>query len=291
MNLLNEYKNLNKWLCRRRGRLSQLARMLGIKRQTLHSMIFTYKVDNTLMSEIRKTMELIEVEEKQAVRVHKRLKSWMQRGSGRQKALAAYLKTSTVSLRKMRNAKGDSRYVVLRYGVKNLKSGMIYVEQEVNAGFHKHILIKDELESQIRNKYFSLNELESVLRRVRSHANYGLMGACLVYQKLGSKYRIISLGFDSRHDGMLKSHLCERDNPTPYVHSAAMARLNLSSGNAAAEIGEVGTLVDDIPCQYCLNGLLRYGLSEVIYTKTPVNETSLNLLLEKGITPLKADFV
>ncbi len=29
MNLLNEYKNLDKWLSRRRGRLSQLARVLG----------------------------------------------------------------------------------------------------------------------------------------------------------------------------------------------------------------------------------------------------------------------
>ncbi|MFA3307696.1 hypothetical protein KWG10_08375 [Acinetobacter baumannii] len=289
MNLLNEYKNLDKWLSRRRGRLSQLARVLGIKRQTLHSMIFTYKVDTACMLEIKKAMELIEVEEKQALRVHKRLKSWMQRGSGRQKALAEYLKTSTVSLRKMGKAKGNSRYVVLRYGVKTLKSGMIYVEHEVNSGFHKHIMIKDELEHLVRNKYFSLDELQLMLSRVRAHANFGSMGACLVYQKLGSKYRVISLGFDSKHEGMLKSHICERDNP--HVHSAAMARLNLSSGNAAAEIGEVGALVDDLPCKYCLKGLLRYGLSEVIYNHEPEDESLINILLDKGITPLKANLL
>ncbi|WP_454667900.1 hypothetical protein [Acinetobacter calcoaceticus] len=131
MSLIKDYIFLNKWINKRRGRLSQLASLLDVKRQTLHTRIFTYRVDQDLMQQIKIQMKKIEVEERQAIDLHNRFKVWIKLGGGRQKALADYLGISTVALRKIGYAKGESKYNLIKYGVQNIRDAMNQIEKNL----------------------------------------------------------------------------------------------------------------------------------------------------------------
>lgn len=263
-NLIKDYRSLNIWLSKRRGRLSELARQLEMKRQTLHSNIYCYRIDTNMMQRIKGYMHQIETQEKQAIKLHGRLSSWMYRGNGRQKLLASYLGISTLSMRKLAQAKGNARYNLLKYGLQNIRNGISHVEFEIQGGFRNHIQTITNLYRPLKNKYFTFDQLLEILENTRLYANWGHMSASLIFQESGKEqYRVLALGFDSKHAGMIESHICDLSNP--HVHSSRMAKLNLAKGNAVAEIGKIALLADLLPCIECVPHLVNVGISEIYY--------------------------
>lgn len=262
--LAKDYGSLEKWLNKRRGRLSQLACQMEMKRQTLWSNIYCYRIDQHTMNRIKGYMVQIEHEEKQAKRLLGRLNAWMYRGNGRQKQLAAWLGISTVSMRKIAKSKGDGQYVLLKYGLQNIRNGIAHIEHETQGGFKTHIQTVTNLYRPLKNKYFRFDQLYEILDNVRNYANYGKMSAALVYQECAKdQFRILSIGFDSKHMGMISSHVCE--SADPHVHAAFMLKLNLAKSNVPAEIGTIGILADHMPCHDCAVNLIGSGVSQVKY--------------------------
>lgn len=265
-NLRKDYRILESWLKKRRGRLSDLARQMEIKRQTLHTNIYCYRVDQHTMNRMKGYMVQIEHEEKQAKRLHSRLNTWMYKGNGRQKQLASFLGISVVSMRKIAKAKGDGQYVLLKHGLQNVRNGISHVEHENQGGFKTHIQTITNLYRPLKNKYFTFAQLHEVIDNIRLYANFGKMSAALIYQECATdQYRVLSIGFDSKHAGMIESHVCEQQNP--HVHAAFMTKLNLAKGNAPFEIGTIGILTDHMPCQECAVQLIKSGISQVKYGK------------------------
>lgn len=129
MTTINDYKIINKWISKRRGRLSQLARHIGCKRQTLHTNLFVYALNPSDINKIKNLMKQIENEEKQALQLHQRLKRWLLKGKGRQKAMAAFLKITPAGLRKITYSKGDQRYMLLKYGLNHIKDAILHIEK------------------------------------------------------------------------------------------------------------------------------------------------------------------
>lgn len=264
--LRRDYRALETWLNKRRGRLSDLARAMEMKRQTLWSNIYCYRLDQHTMNRVKGYMAQIQHEEKQCKRLHSRLNSWMYKGNGRQKQLAAYLGISVLSMRKIMKAKGDGQYVLLKHGLQNVRNGISHVEHENQGGFKTHIQTITNLYRPLKNKYFNYVELLDVLHNVRIYANYGKMSAALVYQEcMPDQFRVLSIGFDSKHAGMISSHVCDQHDP--HVHAAFMVKLNLAKGNAPFEIGTIGLLSDHLPCHECAVHLINSGISQVRYGK------------------------
>ncbi|MBU3121355.1 hypothetical protein KPE71_13940 [Acinetobacter soli] len=132
MSTINDYMIINKWVSRRRGRLSQLARHMRCKRQTLHTNLFVYAFSPNEISKIKSLIKKIENEEKQALQLHQRLKRWLSKGKGRQKAMAAFLKITPAGLRKITYSKGDQRYMLLKYGLNHIKEAILHIEKNNN---------------------------------------------------------------------------------------------------------------------------------------------------------------
>lgn len=270
--LRRDYRTLESWLNKRRGRLSDLARAMEMKRQTLWSNIYCYRLDQHTMNRVKGYMAQIQHEEKQCKRLHSRLNSWMYKGNGRQKQLAAYLGISVLSMRKIMKAKGDGQYVLLKHGLQNVRNGISHVEHESQGGFKTHIQTITNLYRPLKNKYFSNAQLHEVLDNIRLYANYGNMSAALIYQECTKdQFKVLSIGFDSKHVGMIGSHVCDQQDP--HVHAAFMVKLNLAKGNAPSEIGTIGILTDHMPCKECAVHLINSGISQVKYGKDEQHNT------------------
>nr|WP_314367228.1 hypothetical protein [uncultured Acinetobacter sp.] len=287
--LTRDYRSLEKWLNKRRGRLSQLASQMEMKRQTLWSNIYCYRIDQHTMNRIKGYMVQIEHEEKQAKRLLGRLNAWMYRGNGRQKQLASWLGISTVSMRKIAKSKGDGQYVLLKYGLQNIRNGIAHIEHETQGGFKTHIQTVTNLYRPLKNKYFRFDQLHEILDNVRNYANYGKMSAALVYQEYGiDQFKILSIGFDSKHSGMLDSHVCDIENP--HVHAAFMLKLNLAKVNAPSEIGTIGVLADHMPCGECAENLVNTGVSQIHFFQIDDLGNGKKVFQFHNIATIKANY-
>lgn len=289
MSTINDYKMINKWVSKRRGRLSQLARHTGYKRQTLHTNLFVYAFDQSELNRIKNLMKQIETEEKQTLELHQRLKRWLLKGKGRQKAMAAFLKITPTGLRKIAYAKGDQRYTLLKYGLSHIKDGIHHIEQNLPSHNDEHIRIKRDLESTLKNKYHSRQQLVEIFDLIRAQSNTDPQQACIFFQMFkDDKYRIVSFGFSWASQNLWKRHICDRTSSCQ-MHAPTMARLNLTSGNMADEIGDLFALVDHLDCIYCLNGLIRRGISHLVYVHT-LSDQVAELTYNLGLTTTKLDF-
>ena len=136
MSLFSDYIQLKKWLSKRRGRLSELARHTNMHRQTLNSQIEMYVLDHKQMDLIKALMQEIERCENRAIDLIQYMKEWMLRGQGRQMALAERLQITPFALRKILKSTGHSRYSVLKYGIRTVRQAMKAIERNL-----KRILI------------------------------------------------------------------------------------------------------------------------------------------------------
>ncbi|APV37695.1 hypothetical protein [Acinetobacter soli] len=289
MSTINDYKMINKWISKRRGRLSQLARHTGYKRQTLHTNLFVYAFDQGELNRIRNLMKQIEVEEKQTLDLHQRLKRWLLKGKGRQKVMATFLKITPAGLRKIAYAKGDQRYTLLKYGLSHIKDGIHLIEQNLPSHNDEHIRIKRDMESTLKNKYHSKQQLVEILDLIREQSNTEPQQSCILFQTFkDDKYRIVSFGFSWLSQNLLKRHICDRTSSSQ-MHAPTMARLNLTSGNMADEIGDLFALVDHLDCIYCMNGLIRRGISHLIYVDT-LSDQVADLAYNLGLNTTKLNF-
>ena len=136
MSLFSDYIQLKKWLSKRRGRLSELARRTNMHRQTLNSQIEMYVLNHQQMELIKALMQEIERCENRAIDLIHYMKEWMLRGQGRQMALAERLQITPFALRKILNSRGHSRYSILKYGIRTVRQAMKAIERNL-----KRILI------------------------------------------------------------------------------------------------------------------------------------------------------
>ncbi|WP_111857809.1 hypothetical protein [Acinetobacter sp. CFCC 10889] len=131
---------LEKWVGKRRGRLSELARRLNTKRQTLWSRISVYGLSLLEMDRIKVQQFKIERDEKRAIDLLRFMKKWMSKKQGRQIALAQRMGITPFALRQLCNAKKDKRYSILKYGITAVRQAIREIERNLKIALN-HIII------------------------------------------------------------------------------------------------------------------------------------------------------
>lgn len=131
---------LEKWIGKRRGRLSELARRLNVKRQAFRNRIAVYGLSLLEMDRIKVQQFKIERDEKRAIDLLRFMKKWMSKKQGRQIALAQRMGITPFALRQLCNAKKDKRYSILKYGIATVRQAIREIERNLKMNMKYTIL-------------------------------------------------------------------------------------------------------------------------------------------------------
>ena len=128
---LSFYLRLEKWIQKRRGRLSELARRLVVQRQTLRTRINMYGLQQLEIDKLKVQMFKIERDEKRAIDLLRYIKKWMAQKQGRQLALAQRLSITPFALRSLCYAKKNKRYAIIKYGINRIRQDIKAIERNL----------------------------------------------------------------------------------------------------------------------------------------------------------------
>lgn len=253
---------LKKWLNARKGRLSVLAVMQNMDKHLLYRLIYENRISDELLYNIVKHEKTIEILEKECLEKFEIFKRFIKKGEGRTGMLARKLGVKTHLIRDLSYAKGDGRYLLLKYDAKRVVNAI----REIDRGRSSVCYRVEKLDV---NKFIdqhapkSLQDLKGVMdfaERVKQYADIGNHDGSVICEIHGDRYRIISIGFDSKFDDMCRSHVCDKSNP--HLHGLLFATLGIAKSHRK-HIGGLMAFSQNAPCPNCAKRLISAGIGEV----------------------------
>jgi len=282
---------LKKWIGGRKGRLSLLAQLLGQEKSKLYSMIHENRLSVDFMEQIEAKQKEAEELEKECLKKFPYLKRFINKGEGRVPLLAKKLGLSVNTVRNFGKAYGDSRFVLIKYDVSRVMAAIRECENERNRACYSYekLDVKKYLSTQIKKSLHTLEQVMQIADLVKEHADFGNHDSAVICRIIGEdKYKIISIGFDTKFSDMCRSHVC--DKSTPHIHAAMFAALNVPKQH----INEVGGLMvysHSAPCPNCANRLHSLGMAKMYCLFEPELMGGLYFLEENNIPVIKYNLV
>jgi tRNA(Arg) A34 adenosine deaminase TadA len=282
---------IKKWIGGRKGRLTLLAHLLGKEKSKLYSMIYENRLSVELIQEIETKQKEAETLEKECLKNFPYLKRFINRGEGRVTQLAKRLGVSANTIRNLGNARGDSRFVLIKYGVSQVMVAMRECDKQRTRACYSYekIDMKKYFSTQIKKSVHTLEQVMQIADSVKEHADFGNHDSAVVCRIMGeNKYKIISIGFDTKFSDMCRSHVCDKSNP--HMHAAMFAALNVQKQH----INEVGGLMvysHSAPCPNCANRLHSIGIAKMYCLFEPELMDGLHFLAQNNIPVIKYNLV
>lgn len=288
-NYILRNEKIKKWVGMRKGRTSLLADLVGVKRTNLHNQIFENRLSPELVQMIERRQIEIEDMEKACLRQFPFFKRYIQKGEGRLARLSAKLELSSETLRGLSLARGDSRYLLMKYGVQKIRAAMQECELErKNASYTlEKIDVKAYVTATVKKKLHSLSEIIDLANVIKENADFGNHDAAVICRVMGGdRYKVLSIGFDTVFSDMCKSHVCEKKNR--HIHALMFAAISLSK-KAAAETGELMCFTHNAPCPNCAARIIPMGVKAVYCLYEPELMDGLNTLAKNNVPVIKVN--
>lgn len=278
---------LKKWLNARKGRMTILAELLQRDKKSLYHTIFENRVSNDLYSAIeRKRVEITELES-ECLQQFPKFVRFIRKGEGRLGRLSKKLEIPMGVLRSMAKAKKDGRYIMIKYGVPKIMAAISAIEHERKhlSYSHEKIDVKAFISEHVRKSVYTIRQVIQLADTVRECADKGNCDAAVICRVIDeSKYRVLSIGFDTTFTDMCRSHVCDKDNP--HIHAALFAVLNVPK-KEREQLGSIMAFSHSAPCPECAKRLIDLGVSEIYCTLEPELMDGLNLLGDVGVPVYK----
>lgn len=282
---------LKKWLLVRRGRLSVLSVTIDIEKSILFKMIDENRISPELLKTIDSKLELIEALEKECIAKFDYFRRFVRKGEGRASRLAKLLKVSTKAIRDLSYAKGDGRYVLMRYGTQNVMQSIKEIDQTRTKACYSFdkFNAKAFIENNASKALMDLNAIMSFADMVKHHADYGNEDGAVICTIHGEgRYRVASIGVDSLYTDLCRSHVCDQLNP--HLHGLLFACLGINKKNRS-EVGGLMAFAHNAPCPNCAKRLISSGITEVYCYFEPEDMQGIQLLGKHGIPVYKYQLV
>lgn len=275
-------QRINKWIGARRGRVTLLAQMQGKKREELYKLISENRLSAELLLAIERAQIEVEEMEKECIKRFPSFKRFVKKGDGRVPRLAEKMETSIHNIRDLAHAKGDGRYLMIKYGVDKIMNAIRDCERDSRQSSYntEKINVRIFVEKHIQNKQFTFEELLIVADEVRQNADIGNHDGALICRQMGDKFKVISIGFDMAFSNMGKSHVCDPLNP--HVHAPMFAALNVPKQNPKST-GDLVLFSHHAPCGNCADRLLSVGVQRAYCLYEPE--------LMEGLKQLALNFI
>lgn len=282
---------LKKWLKVRRGRLTVLAMIIGMDKPKLYKIIDENKISPELLKTIDSKLELIETLEKECISKFEYFRRFIRKGEGRARRLATILNVSTEAIRDLSYAKGDSRYVLMRYGTQNVMTAIRDIDQTRTKSCYS--FDKFNVRAFVnQNAPKSLQDLQGIMQfadKVKAYADYGNEDGAVICSIHGAgRYKVVSAGIDVLHDDLARSHVCDRSNP--HLHGLLFASLGINK-KTRNDVGGLMAFSHNAPCPNCAKRLIGSGITEVYCYFEPEEMEGIQLLAKHGIPVFKYQLV
>ncbi|MCU4320631.1 hypothetical protein [Acinetobacter bereziniae] len=253
---------LQKWLKARKGRLSILSVKNEIDKHLLYRLIHENRISIELLRAIENDKKEIEELEKECIKKFEIFKRFIKKGEGRTALLSKKLGVKSYLLRDLSYAKGDGRYLLLKYGAKRIVDAIREIERGRSSACYQ--VEKLDVNKFINNNApKSLQTLQGVMsfaESVKKYADMGNHDGSVICEIHGNKYKIISIGFDTKFDDMCRSHICDKSDP--HLHGLLFATLGIAK-NHRKHISGLMAFSQTAPCPNCAKRLIKAGVSEV----------------------------
>lgn len=166
---------LRKWLRVRRGRLTILAMTIDMDKKKLYRIIDENRMSPELLKTIDSKLELIEDLEKECIEKFEYFKRFIRKGEGRASRLARILNVSTQAIRDLSYAKGDARYVLMRYGTKNIMNAIKSIDQRRTKSCYSFdkFNVRSFIDAHAPKSFQDLQGIMQFADQVKEYANYG----------------------------------------------------------------------------------------------------------------------
>lgn len=288
-NYILRNEKIKKWVGMRKGRTTLLAELVNVKRTDLYKLIFDNRMSPELIYLIERRQIEIEDMEKECIRQFPYFKRFIMKGEGRLARLAAKLEVSGEILRGLARARGDSRYLLMKYGVQKVRSAMQECEKarQQSSYSHEKLDVKAYVTDTVKKKFHSLSEIIDLANVVKENADFGNHDAAIICRVVGEdRYKVLSIGFDTVFTDMCKSHVCEKKNR--HIHALMFAAVSLSK-KVVAEIESLICFTHNAPCPNCAARIIPLGIKAVYCLYEPELMDGLKALSRNNIPVIKVN--
>ena len=275
-------QRISKWVASRRGRMSLLAGCLGRKRNDLYKLVSENRLSLDLLEAIERAQVDIEKMEQDCIKAFPIFKRFVKKGGGRLGRLGEKLNIPVHVLRGLADAKGDGRYLMIKYDTFKISAAVRELEIEARTSVYnvEKINVRIYMEENIKNKLHTFEEILRLADSVRENADIGNHDGALICRQYGKKFKVLSIGFDFQASSMAKSHVCDKSQP--HVHALLFAALNTPKQNPD-ETGDIISFGHHAPCPNCADRLLNIGVKRAYCLYEPE--------LMGGIAQLAMNFI
>lgn len=281
---------LKKWLNARKGRLSLLAVMNELNRDTLYKLIYQNRISSDLLIKMDSDKVIVDSLEKECIEKFEIFRRFIKKGEGRTALLANALGMRTNLIRDLSFAKNDGRYLLLKYDAKRVVDAIRQIERgRSNSCYRVEKVNVNQFMSQHAPK--SLQTLQGIMtfaEKVKQYADMGNHDGAVICEKHGDKYKVISIGFDARFEDMCRSHVCDKANP--HLHGLLFASLGIAKSHKN-HIGGLMAFSQNAPCPDCAKRLINSGINEVYCYYEPELMAGIDELGVNGIPVYKYQFI
>ena len=253
---------IKKWVEARKGRMSMIAQMIDKDRASLYNLIYDNKMSPELIQVIETNQVFAETLEKDCIKQFPFFKRHVMKGDGRVPRLAKKLNVSCEVIRGLARAKGDGRYLMIKYGTDKIIQAIRECENErSNTSYSKEkIDVRAFLTNEVKRKYHTLDEVIHLANMIKENADFGNHDAAVICRVMGEdRYKVISIGFDTVFTDMCKGHICEKKNP--HLHAALFASLNIPK-HEREKTEQLIVFSHNAPCPTCTKRLITAGISK-----------------------------
>lgn len=282
---------VKKWLKVRRGRLSVLSMTLDIDKSLLYRMINENRLSPELLKTIDSKLELIEDLEKECIAKFEYFRRYIRKGEGRASRLAQALNVSTSAIRDLSYAKGDGRYVLMRYNTQKVMTAIKEIDQRRTKACYsfEKFNVRAFVEKYAPKSFQDLNGIMLFAESVKKYADYGNEDGAVICSIHGAgRYKVVSVGVDILHDDLAHSHICDTTNP--HLHGLIFASLGVSK-KSRSDVGGLMAFAPNAPCPNCAKRLISSGITEVYCYFEPEQMEGIQLLGQHGIPVFKYQLV
>lgn len=281
---------IKKWVRARRGRMTVLAKATEQNKNDLYATIFENRMSAELMNTVERKKSEIEALERECIKFFPFFLRFTRKGQGRIGKLAEKLETSSNVIRDLSKSKGDSRYRLISHGVERIKKAIREIENERRDHSYNHekIDVKAYLSDEIQKKSYTLLDVMGLADMIKRQADAGNEDSAVICRRDGDKYRILSIGFDTKFNDMCKSHVCDKSDP--HVHATFFASLNVPR-KERNKVGQIISFSHSAPCPNCASKLIDLNIDEVYCLFEPELLGGINALGDVGIPVYKYNLV
>lgn len=254
--------------------------MVSVDTEKLYLMIEEGNISTELMSALDIAMPEIIQQEKECLKLHRRLKEFLYRDKTRVGLLAKKIGITQKQVLKMRDAVGSNRFIMMKHGVFKIREAI----NELNHAEYKYESLNRALRmvftAEVKRWNYTITQIQRIAEKLKEHANCGNHDVSMVLQqKTHNKYAILSMGFDLHQNKMYKSHICDRKNP--HVHATRLALMNIPE--TISPNTDLTLFSQTAPCPTCAKNILKTQVKKVICVFHPEEMEGLDILCDSNI--------